>query len=171
MKNKFNIYTTIILIVSLFIGCSKTPDCAGKLETETLKGIFKDEFLKNKEKYQKSLKYMLGEEVDFTQIEKRFDDFLKNEIVIDLARPTDINEKLNSCKCQALLKLKFSDDWWKTLLKNMEAPTEYNLVYSIQDVNNKIIVTTDLNLVTRIINIFLSGYYMEQSGEDPTMEH
>ncbi len=170
MKNKFNMYATILLIVSLFIGCSKTTDCTGKLATKTLKGIFKDEFLKNKERYQKSLKYMLGEEVDFTQVEKRFDDLKKNEMVIDLARPTDINEKLNSCKCQASLKLKISDNW-KTLLKNIEAPTEYNIVYSVQDVNDKIIVETNLNLVTRIINIFLPRYYMEQSGEEPTMEH
>ncbi len=129
MKEKINVYVTILLIVSLFMGCSKTPNCAGKLETETLKGIFKDEFLKNKEKYQESLKYMIGEEVDFAH------------------------------------------DWWKALLNNMKKPMEYNILYSIQKVNKNTIVITDLKLVTEINNIFLSGFIMEEMGEDPTMEH
>lgn len=171
MKEKINVYVTILLIVSLFMGCSKTPNCAGKLETETLKGIFKDEFLKNKEKYQESLKYMIGEEVDFAQTEKRYDDFLANDVIIELARPIDINKELKSCECQAVLKLKFTDDWWKALLNNMKKPMEYNILYSIQKVNKNTIVITDLKLVTEINNIFLSGFIMEEMGEDPTMEH
>lgn len=170
MKNKISVYVIIVIVVSLFIRCSSTPNCNGNLEIETLKSIFKDELLKNKDRYQKTFLYM-GEEIDFTRIEKRFDDFLENTVEIDLARPTDINEKLHSCQCQATLKLKISDDWWKALLKNLEAPTEYDIVYSIQEVKDKTIVETDLILVTKIVNIFLSGFMMEEMGEDPTLEH